>query len=136
MGFTAHHPAGKFDYTAGDVIQFTDVQSNFGNYYDSNDCTFFVPYRGIYVFTVSVTAHGYYGLYVEIFKENVILAEAVAESSASGAGDFYQSSSIFVVVQCEKGEYVYARTGEETSDYLRAFSDRSTQFSGYLLYLN
>ena len=129
VGFTVHHQEGHYDYSSGQTIRFSDIQSNFGGYFNTDTFSFVCPYRGIYFFTVSFNAYESYDMHIEIVKGNVKLAYAMAEQI-----NVYAHSSAFVVTLCEEGEIVKTQAGGGTTDVIHNGRYRANQFSGYLLH--
>ena len=133
VGFTAHASEDR-EYPSDEIIQFDDVQSNFGGHYNATTCTFLCPDHGIYLFSVHFNAYQGNYMYIEIVRDSTVLGEAMAlDRTRDGAYVYYSHASALVIVDCEAGEEVWARSGAVTDSHLLGGS-RYSQFSGYLLH--
>ena len=69
-------------------------------------------------------------MYAQIVKDDEYLVEAMANANN---GDQYSHASAFTIAECIVGQAVWVRGGR-TGDYMYGSSQRSSHFSGALIY--
>ena len=117
-------------YKAGDRIQFPNVLSNFGGYYNAKLHEFTCPVTGIYLCSTS-TMSGHNGLgVVLIMLDNTRLVSTYA----NGRNIHYGHSTNMVVAHCKKGQKVWVKTDRSITVW-RGANNYNT-FSAMLLKRN
>ena len=122
VGFTAHMESTT-TFNRDDVIQFPDISSNFGNYYNSQTGIFLCPYDGVYIFFSSLFGEGS-DVAGQIRRDLTGFSSTVSEVE-------FTSGSNMAVMDCMRGQKVWMRQQLDNDVYFGA--SRCT-FSGYLLH--
>ena len=127
VGFTAY-AVSDANYNSYETVEFTGIISNIGDSYNRNDSSFRCPFRGVYMFSLTVKADSSYYGYFQIMRDGEFIAEAWADSDYH-----YSTGAALVVIECEAGQNVWVSTGYDYA-YIEGGSNRESLFTGYMLY--
>ena len=121
VGFTATHSSDVVYFT-DDVIQFPNIVTNSGDYYNAETGIFICPRDGMYAFFSTILGAGTDTLaYITLDTTDLV---AMRSHSISN------SASNLVFTECLGGTKVWVR---QAYDYHIVDGYRGTAFSGYLL---
>ena len=119
-------------YEHGERIEFPDVITNIGSYYNSNLNEFKCPVSGMYMFTTStMSSNGLIGL-TSIMLDGTLTVATYADGSNDGLHDQFGHSTNFVIVECDEGQRVWVQCFSICELYDDLF--RYATFSGILLH--
>ena len=127
IAFSAYHGSRQY-YYAGERIQFDNIITNYGGYFDEANSTFTCPVQGLYMFTVNIMAYSSDQFGARIVINGVTLVTAWADNASS----VYNQASNTVIVECGPGDDVWSEA--VIADYIYCNSvDRYSTFSGVLI---
>ena len=113
--------------SAGEIVPFDSVISNYGNYFSTVTHTFTCPFNGVYTFWTSINQSSFSTIRSRLMRNDTELMTMWADGE--GARD---SVSASVITECNSGEQVYIET--LSSGYIDG-GDSACHFTGFLLYL-
>ena len=122
VGFTAR-TSGDVTYDADDVIQFTNVLTNFGDHYDADTGIFLCPYDGIYMFFTTLLGEGT-NVAGHMIRSRTTLSVAHSHTISN-------SASNFAITDCSMGDKVWIR---QYHDNDIVHGGTACSFSGFLLH--
>ncbi|KAK3595078.1 hypothetical protein CHS0354_043176 [Potamilus streckersoni] len=125
VGFTAELTTSQ-NYPRLKTIVFDKVLENQGGGYNSHTGVFRAPYRGMYLFSVTIHSIVREQLLLELMKNQSYIGRVVAGDSKSDWGD---SGSVSVITTMDKGDEVYARSMYNANIYGNQWSS----FMGVLI---
>ncbi|KAK3595079.1 hypothetical protein CHS0354_043178 [Potamilus streckersoni] len=125
VGFTAELTTSQ-NYPPLKTIVFDKVLENQGWGYNSNTGVFRAPYRGMYLFSVTIHSQPRQPVHLELIKNNSYIGRAVAGNSNSDWGD---SGSVSVITTLNKNDEVYVRGMFS----VRIYGDQWSSFMGVLI---
>ena len=121
--------AGERIYETGDRIEFPDVITNIGGWYNNYFHEFTCPMLGVYTFSVSVMSSIGGIARVKIMIDGIVMVTALTDGTSTAQ---YGHSTNIVIVECDQGQKVWAECNKDCVFYDNSF--RYTTFSGMLIH--
>ncbi|KAL3853088.1 hypothetical protein ACJMK2_016666 [Sinanodonta woodiana] len=106
------------------TLIFDNVKLNEGNCYDSSSGQFRAPFRGLYVFSVTILKGSGTDVHLLIMKDNVEIGRVLSGTSP------YDSGSVTVVTVMENGQVVFVK--EKYGKPETIIGDNWAHFTGLL----
>ncbi|KAK3601559.1 hypothetical protein CHS0354_027795 [Potamilus streckersoni] len=123
IGFTATLSKDTTHVLEQTVI-FDNVKVNEGNCYDSSTGRFRAPFRGLYIFSVTILKLSSTNVHLLIMKDNVEIGRVFSGTSLSDSG------SVTVVTVMEKGQVSYVKEFSGNTETIHG--DNWASFTGLL----
>ena len=123
IAFSAY-ASGDRDYDEGTTIQFDQIVTNVGGYYDSSLGFFICPINGIYQFSTSIFTVSDYQVYASIVKEDSKLLAIFSTLN------YHSQGTTTVFTECMAFEKVWV---ESTGNNYRVTGGLESSFSGALV---
>ncbi|KAL3853102.1 hypothetical protein ACJMK2_016679 [Sinanodonta woodiana] len=106
------------------TVIFDNVKLNEGNCYDSSTGRFRAPFRGLYIFSVTMLKISSTNVHLLIMKDNVEIGRVFSGTSTSDSG------SVTVVTVMEKGQVAYVKEMSASPETMHG--DNWAHFTGLL----
>lgn len=111
------------------AIQYDNVITNIGHAYDTRHGHFIVPFKGLYL--ISVTAYNYPGfnVFLELVRNNLVIASMYSYGSGGAQSGLTET----LILRLEKGDMVWVRGCSSGYKIAGSKSENCNSFSGYSL---